>query len=1541
MKKQLLLFIFLYLVAGKVSFQAQCSLDQVGTANFVATSLLSDMAVAPNGDVYTFAMNTSTGKFQLQKGKISNSFTIQATFTGSTSARPAIAINKGNGKVSVLIRDEPNGKVARLYYLSGSSLIQQGPDISSTQVTDLALAFNSLGEEYVMYTDLGNGNKATVKKWNGGGGTWDNVGTGVVSSGGAQFNSIVIDNNNIPLVAFQDAANGNKVNVMKYSGSWTSFGLFGTGTINNCKIKIGPLTNNYYLGYIETPGNAVIQKYDGIAWSQLGANVPSLSIQNNTFDLELDPVETPVITTILSTPPYPVAYKYDGSNWNSYISYINSSTAVSTSLDFDAAGYPYFFYVDQPGNNALNVKTQSSSIQITTQPASSTLCNGSPGNFICGTTGGSPTYQWQVSTGGGAFVNAGAPYTNVTTSNLQFTANPSLNQNNLRCIVNVGCKNLISNIATLTVSSPSISFTTNDPVCYNTCDGSISSIVSGGQAPYNYNWTGGYTTANITNQCAGIYSLTVIDAMSCAATNTVVLNSPAAISINFSGNQSICNGASTTLTATAIGPNAPFSYSWTPSTGLNNTNTSVVIANPTSSITYFVTATNTLGCARTETVMVNVNPAPTLTANPGTSTICNGSSATLGASGADTYTIFPGGLFGVPNNVSPSSTTTYSIVGTNTLTGCTNTVTSLVNVNPLPTANAGPDTDLTCSNTSVVLSGSSVGATTFNWTGPGVVSGGTTQAPTVNAVGNYTFYATSLAGCVNMDFVVVGQNTVAPTTSTNVSGVLSCIINTVNVSVTTTVSPVTYTWTGTGIVSAANISTITVNQAGVKNYTVTNTTNGCVKTGTLNVTQNLLAPSPTASSSGTVTCLSNTIQLSGTPPSGVTYTWTAPSGSSILSGTNSATANGNGAGTYTLTVRMISSGCMNSATVSAAQNTVAPTPTASNSGTLTCSNNTVALTATGGGTYLWSGTGIVSGGNTANPVVNSTGPYTVTVTAANGCTATANTSVTQNTVAPNPIASNSGPINCVTPTVNLTSNSIPGATYLWSGPSITGATTTQNTSANAQGTYSVLATTIVNGCTATATTNVNADIVAPTFTVSSSQNTICSGSSSTLSATSSNTNVTYNWQPGSINNSSITASPNVTTQYSATATNTINGCVTTNTIDLTVNATPTIAISGNLGICNGSSTTLTGNGATNYMWSTGDNTNTVTVTPTVTTTYTLNGDNGNGCNGTNTVTVSIVSNKSITGVVTSTGTPTNGDVTLYKYDSNLTLWDSITTVPFTSNYTFNNIDSALYVIRAIPTATNIQVTYADSSINWQNATIVTHGCTNNTTQNIKLVELQNFVAGPGILSGIVIEGNNFGQRTMNEGLKPTVPGNPIGGIIVKGGKNPGGQMFVQTTTAADGTYTLTGLPLNSGSDNYFIFIDIPGLDTNGTYYRAITSGNTNFQNLNFEVDDQYIYPTSVTSIIENSSLLNNTIELYPNPAKDNVTIRYSLKEETFVSISLFDVLGNEIKTTTISGIESASAHSHLINTTNLSNGVYFVKVKLNNSENTIKFIINQ
>ena len=84
------------------------------------------------------------------------------------------------------------------------------------------------------------------------------------------------------------------------------------------------------------------------------------------------------------------------------------------------------------------------------------------------------------------------------------------------------------------------------------------------------------------------------------------------------------------------------------------------------------------------------------------------------------------------------------------------------------------------------------------------------------------------------------------------------------------------------------------------------------------------------------------IQLdNSTAVAGASYTWTAPSGSSISSGTNSQNAVGQGSGTYTLNV-LSSAGCPYSATLSANVNTTTPTASATN-GTLTCAQTSTVL----------------------------------------------------------------------------------------------------------------------------------------------------------------------------------------------------------------------------------------------------------------------------------------------------------------------------------------------------------------------------------------------------------------------------------------------------------------------------------------------------------------------------------------------------------------------------------------------------------------------
>lgn len=106
--------------------------------------------------------------------------------------------------------------------------------------------------------------------------------------------------------------------------------------------------------------------------------------------------------------------------------------------------------------------------------------------------------------------------------------------------------------------------------------------------------------------------------------------------------------------------------------------------------------------------------------------------------------------------------------------------------------------------------------------------------------------------------------------------------------------------------------------------------------------------------------------------------------------------------------------------VSITQNTTSTIHYSHQSATLTCTTLTANVSGTGGGTYNWSGPGITSGATSSNATVNQPGTYNLTVTAANGCTATASTSITQNTTAPTANASNTTTLTCTTRTANIT-----------------------------------------------------------------------------------------------------------------------------------------------------------------------------------------------------------------------------------------------------------------------------------------------------------------------------------------------------------------------------------------------------------------------------------------------------------------------------------------------------------------------------------------
>ncbi|MEK7257470.1 MAG: MopE-related protein, partial [Bacteroidota bacterium] len=318
----------------------------------------------------------------------------------------------------------------------------------------------------------------------------------------------------------------------------------------------------------------------------------------------------------------------------------------------------------------------------------------------------------------------------------------------------------------------------------------------------------------------------------------------------------------------------------------------------------------------------------------------------------------------------------------------------------------------------------------------------------------------------------------------------------------------------------------------------------------------------------------------GTP--GYTYSWsTGASGAtvSLPAGTHFVTATDD-------------NDCIATASVTITSNTTPPTASISASGATTfCEGGSVILTASGGNSYSWS-----TGATTAAITVSTTGTYTVTATAANGCTDTESQAVTAHSLPTATITPNGATTFCLGGSVMLTASG--GTSYSWS----TGATTAAITVSNS-GTYIVTATD-ANGCTDTESQVVTVHPLPTASITPNGATTFCLGGSVMLTASG---GTSYSWSTGATT-AAITVSNSET--YIVTATD-ANGCNDTENQVVTVHPLPTANISGASSICTGETITLTASGGISFLWSTGATTASISVSATGT--YSVTATDANGC----------------------------------------------------------------------------------------------------------------------------------------------------------------------------------------------------------------------------------------------------------------------------------------------------------------------------------------
>lgn len=401
-------------------------------------------------------------------------------------------------------------------------------------------------------------------------------------------------------------------------------------------------------------------------------------------------------------------------------------------------------------------------------------------------------------------------------------------------------------------------------------------------------------------------------------------------------------------------------------------------------------------------------------------------------------------------------------------------LTATVNTDSAPTNPSLTSGTLTCAQTSLTLTGSATNAVSYTLSSaPGSGTTNTTGRFSVSTAGTYTLTAANSSGVTASTTATVAANTTAPMPITLLtSNTLTCAQTTATLTVVG-LSSVTYAFSGPGLSQNGPANTAVVNQAGTFSVTITGA-NGCTSTFPFAVSQDNTAPAPstlTASNSGSITCQASTLTLTATPVGSLTYTFIGP-GLTQTSTVNTAAVSR--AGIYTL-ITTNAAGCTTTTTTTISSNTAIPGPVslaATNGGVLTCGVSALTLTASPASlTYAFSASASQLG-STNQATVSAAGTYSVLITGANNCTASASVAIFSNTTTPTATLASSNNLDCTLTSATLTAGG--GNTYSFGGPGLVSQNNPIGTAIiNTAGIYSVTATNTASGCFSTTTLTVS------------------------------------------------------------------------------------------------------------------------------------------------------------------------------------------------------------------------------------------------------------------------------------------------------------------------------------------------------------------------------------------------------------------------------------------------------------------------------------
>jgi gliding motility-associated-like protein len=606
--------------------------------------------------------------------------------------------------------------------------------------------------------------------------------------------------------------------------------------------------------------------------------------------------------------------------------------------------------------------------------------------------------------------------------------------------------------ATFTVFNQPILPLLSSSITPSTCgqlNGEIDLIVTGGVPPFIYLWSNGVTNEDQIGVFAGSYSVTVTGANGCSETanfnvpdNSVTL----AIIPAILPNTSCLPGSYDGSISISVSPPGTYDYIW--SNGA--TSTSLSNLGPGA---YSVTVSAGGTCTETATFTVPDSPnlpALTTTFDPATCGLSNGSATVITSGGVPPFTfLWSNGETGQIIFDVPAGSYSVTVTGAN---GCSSAATATVPNNTIPiniTESITPNTSCTAGNGAISLNITPAGLDIL-W------SNGETVADIFDlSPGAYSVTVSGGGSCSSISNFIVPDNSGAPSLSITPTASTCDLPNgAADLSITGGVPPYQIAWTNGAVTE--DLSGVL---AGTYSVVVTSAA-GCISNASVTIPNNNTTFSVTGIATGNSSCSTpnGSVQTTVTPPGTYTYIWSNGETSTFILDV--------AAGTYSVTVSAGGS-CTQVADFQVFEFTSPPTvalaPTAATCGQTNGSINATATGGTGPYSFLWSNGATSEDLNSIAP-----GAYSLTVTDANFCTATASATVDDDVQTPQITGT-------ITAAICGESNGgidlgVSGAavpySFIWSNGS-----TSEDLANIAPGSYEVTVSS-GNGCSATASFNV-------------------------------------------------------------------------------------------------------------------------------------------------------------------------------------------------------------------------------------------------------------------------------------------------------------------------------------------------------------------------------------------------------------------------------------------------------------------------------------